>query len=159
MSRRLVLRLLFVGATAINLGCASKQQPTSHEEELLGFWVSESYLSQLGETHLELCLGPDGQFREVFVSQGAVDESVGTYSISAGRLIMHSEDYVSTAVQPLRFENGVLVLIEDGEYVRRFHRQADSCDVHAPNSSLHRARTRTFIQRERYTFRRAGRRR
>jgi hypothetical protein len=121
--------LLLVAAL---LGCGGGKQPGSQDTaleagaagpDLAGYWVTNSWLSQLGEAEERLCLTSSGEYRSALWSQGAVIPENGTYRIDGG--VIHFTSSSRKYDQPFSFKDDVLVFpindsqVKEYRYLRR----------------------------------------
>lgn len=107
----------------VAMGCGKPDgSGGSLPRELVGYWKTEPWLSQLGIMVDYLCLEGDGSFAEVLHTIAGPFEDAGTYRVESGVLIRNGRE---TTRSEYRLEGGTLILaVEDSELIELVYEKA-----------------------------------
>jgi hypothetical protein len=120
----LVINVTCAAELLIALPAIPRQQFTA--AQLVGEWISEPYITQLGKATAKLCFTNFGTYRLHFVSQGGKADDYGRYKLEGASVTLtgagRSDVYIIRSLSRRR-----LMLVENGE-LRTYRRVAARCE-------------------------------
>jgi hypothetical protein len=122
-----------VAASLILLGaCRRDHAPTSEANQplssrLVGEWKSDPFVGQLGESTETYCFGSDGSVSAHTETQAGAMNNRGTYQLAGDRVTVSWPDPGASAVMTVSWSGEHLVLTDDSQKSREYHRTSKRC--------------------------------